>query len=415
MANVSGGRLTAAISAAGGLGMLGAGSMVSADWIRTEGAVAAAGGKPYGIGLMAWSVADHPEHLEAVIELRPAFVSLSFGDLTPYVEPLQAAGIVVAMQAGTVADAREGIAAGVDAIVARGAEAGGHGRNVVGTLPLLQAILDLTDLPVLAAGGISGARGLAAVLAGRRGRWLDRYCVPHGRGGADARDVTAGLARSRRDRHRLRNGFRRRLPSRLAGRVRRPRSPQRLLRSLGRPGAGPQVRRRRPRRICRRNASRRPHRRVPVRRPGSRCPDRDDHRRCGPGRPRHLPHLPTKRYQPPLTSTHSTRTRCLRWHPSAGTCACPERQVMGAAGSGSTLSQGEAGRIWRPLPVARDTGEAVLAARKPLSVYASLFPVSGATSGAPLVGEPPAPRLPQPCHGTPVLKRFPELRLGRYR
>jgi nitronate monooxygenase len=173
MANVSGGRLTAAISAAGGLGMLGAGSAVSAEWIRTEGAVAALSGKPYGIGLMAWSVASHPEHLEAVLELKPALVSLSFGDLTPYVEPLQAAGIVVAMQAGTVADAREGIAAGADVIVARGAEAGGHGRNQVGTLPLLQAILDLTDLPVLAGGGISGARGLAAVLAaGAAGGWI---------------------------------------------------------------------------------------------------------------------------------------------------------------------------------------------------------------------------------------------------
>ncbi|MEU0093853.1 nitronate monooxygenase [Kribbella sp. NPDC006257] len=173
MANVSGGRLTAAISAAGGLGMLGAGSAVTADWIRTEGAVAAASGKPYGIGLMAWSVATHPEHLEAVLELRPALVSLSFGELTPYVEQLQAAGIVVAMQAGTVADAREGIAAGADVIVARGAEAGGHGRNQVGTLPLLQAILDLTDLPVLAAGGISGPRGLAAVLAaGAAGAWI---------------------------------------------------------------------------------------------------------------------------------------------------------------------------------------------------------------------------------------------------
>jgi nitronate monooxygenase len=173
MANVSGGRLTAAISAAGGLGMLGAGSAVTADWIRTEGAVAAASGKPYGIGLMAWSVATHPEHLEAVLELKPALVSLSFGELTPYVEQLQAAGIVAAMQAGTVADAREGIAAGADVIVARGAEAGGHGRNQVGTLPLLQAILDLTDLPVLAGGGISGPRGLAAVLAaGAAGAWI---------------------------------------------------------------------------------------------------------------------------------------------------------------------------------------------------------------------------------------------------
>jgi nitronate monooxygenase len=173
MANVSGGRLTGAISVAGGLGMLGAGSAVSAEWIRTEGAVAAATGKPYGVGLMAWSVKDHPDHLDAVLELKPALVSLSFGDYTPYVEPLRAAGIVVATQAGTVADAREAIAAGVDAIVVRGAEAGGHGRNEVATLPLLQAILDLTDLPVLAGGGISGARGLAAVLAaGAVGGWI---------------------------------------------------------------------------------------------------------------------------------------------------------------------------------------------------------------------------------------------------
>jgi nitronate monooxygenase len=173
MAFVSGGKLTAAVSAAGGLGMLGAGSAVSADWIRTEGAIAAASGKPYGVGLMAWSVKDHPEHLDAVLELKPALVSLSFGDYSPYVEPLRAAGIVVTTQAGTVADAREAIDAGVDAIVVRGAEAGGHGRNEVGTLPLLQAILDLTDLPVLAGGGISGPRGLAAVLAaGAAGGWI---------------------------------------------------------------------------------------------------------------------------------------------------------------------------------------------------------------------------------------------------
>lgn len=173
MANVSGGLLTGAISAAGGLGMLGAGSAVSAEWIRTEGAIAAQRGKPYGVGLMAWSVKDHLDHLDAVLDLKPALVSLSFGDYTPYVEPLQAAGIVVATQAGTVADAREAIAAGVDAIVVRGAEAGGHGRNEVATLPLLQAILDLTDLPVLAGGGISGPRGLAAVLAaGAAGGWI---------------------------------------------------------------------------------------------------------------------------------------------------------------------------------------------------------------------------------------------------
>jgi nitronate monooxygenase len=173
MAGASGGALTAAISAAGALGMLGAGSTVSADWIRQQGAVAAASGRPYGVGLMAWALADRPGQLEAVLDLRPALVSVSFGDYAPYVGKLQEAGIIVATQAGTLADAREAVAAGVDVLVARGAEGGGHGRNAVGTLPLLQAILDQVDIPVLAAGGISGDRGLAAVLAaGAAGGWI---------------------------------------------------------------------------------------------------------------------------------------------------------------------------------------------------------------------------------------------------
>jgi nitronate monooxygenase len=173
MAHVSGGELTAAISAAGGLGMLGAGSGQAPEWIREHGAVAAATGKPYGVGLMAWALPDRPAQLEAVLELRPALVSVSFGDFAPYVAPLKEAGIVVATQAGTVRDARAAAYAGVDVIVARGGEGGGHGRNSVATLPLLQAVLDAVDLPVLAAGGISGPRGLAAVLAaGAAGAWV---------------------------------------------------------------------------------------------------------------------------------------------------------------------------------------------------------------------------------------------------
>jgi len=172
MANVGGGELTAAVSAAGALGVLGAGSAQSADWIREHGAIAAAAGKPYGIGVMAWALPDRPEQVEAILELRPALVSVSFGDITPYVDPLRSAGIVVAAQAGTVADAVRAAEAGVDVVVARGGEGGGHGRDSVATLPLLQAVLEAVDLPVLAAGGISGPRGLAAVLAaGAAGAW----------------------------------------------------------------------------------------------------------------------------------------------------------------------------------------------------------------------------------------------------
>lgn len=173
MANVSGGALTAAVAEAGGLGLLGAGSGQSADWIREHGATAAASGKPYGVGLMAWALAGRPEQLDAVLELRPALVSVSFGDVRPYVAPLREAGITVAVQAGTVADARAAVDAGADVVVARGGEGGGHGRDKVATLPLLQAVLDAVEVPVLAAGGISGPRGLAAVLAaGAAGAWV---------------------------------------------------------------------------------------------------------------------------------------------------------------------------------------------------------------------------------------------------
>src|SRR5699024_6204281 len=111
--------------------------------------------------------------LDAAIAARPALVSVSFGDYRPYVGPLQEAGIAVATQVGDVAEAVEAARAGVDLVVARGAEAGGHGRNRVATLPLLQAVLDAVDRPVLAAGGISTGRGLAAVLAaGAAGAWV---------------------------------------------------------------------------------------------------------------------------------------------------------------------------------------------------------------------------------------------------
>jgi nitronate monooxygenase len=69
--------------------------------------------------------------------------------------------------------ARRAADAGVDVLVARGAEGGGHGEPKVGTLPLLEAVLDAVSVPVLAAGGISSARGLAAVLAaGASAAWM---------------------------------------------------------------------------------------------------------------------------------------------------------------------------------------------------------------------------------------------------
>ncbi|WP_344887224.1 nitronate monooxygenase, partial [Nonomuraea antimicrobica] len=161
MAGVGDGRLAAAVSAAGALGMFGPPPTATAAWIAQQAGVAAAGGRPYGIGLMAWALRDNPAQLDAVLEARPALVSVSFGDFAPYVEPLRRAGITVAVQAGTTQEARQAERAGADVVVARGGEGGGHGRDEVATLPLLQGVLAAVNVPVLAAGGLAGARGLA--------------------------------------------------------------------------------------------------------------------------------------------------------------------------------------------------------------------------------------------------------------
>jgi nitronate monooxygenase len=173
MGGVSGGALAAAVSRAGALGMVGVGAKSTPDWVTQECRVAAESGAAYGVGLQAWSLASNPGPLEAVLAARPALVSVSYGPYEQYLPALQAAGLPVATTVGNLAEALAAEAAGVDVIVARGSEGGGHGRDQVGTLPLLQSVLDAVSVPVLAAGGIGSARGLAAVLAaGAAGAWV---------------------------------------------------------------------------------------------------------------------------------------------------------------------------------------------------------------------------------------------------
>ena len=172
MAGVSGGALAAAVSAAGGLGLVGF-AAGPADQLRDECAVAASSGRPFGVGLLAWLLPRDESLLDVALDAGAALVSVSYGDYEPYVERVKAAGAVVATQVGTLDDVTRAVEAGVDLVVARGGEGGGHGRDAVATLPLLQAVLESTDLPVLAAGGIATARGLAAVLAaGAAGAWV---------------------------------------------------------------------------------------------------------------------------------------------------------------------------------------------------------------------------------------------------
>lgn len=172
MARVSEGAMAAAVSGAGALGMVGVGPTATAAWIAEQASVAAASGRPYGIGLMAWVLPDNPDQLTAAIETDAALVSVSFGPFEEPVRRLKEAGKLVTTQVGNLHEARRAERAGVDFVVARGAEGGGHGRNEIATLPLLQIVLDSVAVPVVAAGGIASARGLAAVLAaGAAGAW----------------------------------------------------------------------------------------------------------------------------------------------------------------------------------------------------------------------------------------------------
>lgn len=173
MAGAAGGRLAAAVSSAGGLGMVGFGGDASAESIDRELAIATESGRPWGVGLMAWTLADNPDPLHRALRHRPALVSISFGDPRWALDLVKEAGAVSAMQVGSQTELIQALEYDTDIIVVRGAEGGGHGRNDVGTLPLLQLAVQNTSKPVLAAGGIATANGVAAVLAaGAAGAWI---------------------------------------------------------------------------------------------------------------------------------------------------------------------------------------------------------------------------------------------------
>jgi nitronate monooxygenase len=173
MGGAAGGLLAAAVSRAGGLGMIGMGSSATADVLRRELAILGDLDAPFGIGLVHWVMRDDPELFDVALAARPALLSVSFGDDWSWVRRAHDAGVPVVTQIADPRAALRAADAGVDVLVARGAEGGGHGEPAMGTLPLLAEVLDAVDVPVLAAGGISSARGLAAVLAaGASGGWL---------------------------------------------------------------------------------------------------------------------------------------------------------------------------------------------------------------------------------------------------
>src|SRR3712207_775304 len=162
MGAVAGGRLAAAVSNAGALGLVG-GGYGDPDWMRAELSLAREGtARPWGVGLITWHATQ--EAVELALGYEPHAFMLSFGDPGPFVPAIEEAGCALICQVQSVEDAHAAKAAGADIIVAQGTEAGGHGAQR-STLPLVPAVVDaVVPTPVLAAGGITDGRGLAAAL-----------------------------------------------------------------------------------------------------------------------------------------------------------------------------------------------------------------------------------------------------------
>lgn len=165
MGFASGGKLAAAVTNAGGLGLIG-GGYGDGDWIDSE--FRAAGNASVGCGFITWSMARNPEVLDRALGHKPRAVMLSFGDPRPFAVRIKEAGALLICQVQTRADAEAAIGAEADIIVAQGAEAGGHGEKRA-TMTLVPEVADMLaarapDTLLCAAGGIADGRGLAAAL-----------------------------------------------------------------------------------------------------------------------------------------------------------------------------------------------------------------------------------------------------------
>lgn len=152
--------------------MLGVAFAQPAARLLEEAAACSEQGVRFGIGLMSWAAAQRPELLDAAIRAQPFLIALSFGDISAQAARVRGAGIELAAQVQDLRSALAAEEAGATLLVAQGTEAGGH-TGAVGTLPLLQEVLEAVRVPVVAAGGVGTGRGLAAVLAaGAAGAWI---------------------------------------------------------------------------------------------------------------------------------------------------------------------------------------------------------------------------------------------------
>ncbi len=177
----TGANLVSAVSNAGGLGLLGAGSMYPDQLEEEIKNCLKLTDKPFGVNLPLL-YPNIEEHLNLIEKYRIPVVFTSAGSPKKYTERLKSSGIKVAHVVSSSSFALKSQEAGVDAVVAEGFEAGGHnGREETTTLCLIPSVVETVSIPVIAAGGIScGKSMLAAMSLGAQGVQMgSRFVMTH--------------------------------------------------------------------------------------------------------------------------------------------------------------------------------------------------------------------------------------------
>ncbi len=185
--------LAIAVARAGGHGMLAALTTPLGELEASLGELAGAAGTAWGVNVV---VPMTPRESVELAAERAPLLDFHQGDPDPaLVELAHAGGALASWQVGTAREAREAQEAGCDLVVAQGIEAAGYTRGRAGTMALLQEVLESVRIPVLAAGGIGTARGVAAALAaGAAGVRVGTRFLAAREAGADRRYVDALIA-----------------------------------------------------------------------------------------------------------------------------------------------------------------------------------------------------------------------------
>ena len=174
MTNHSGGRLAAGVSLAGGLGSFGGINPAGPDWVREQVRyIRSQTDKPFAVGFITQFIPDSLQSFEAALDEKVPVIAFSFADPQPWLTRAKEAGAITVCQVQTLEGATEAVAAGTDVLVVQGNAAGGH-TGTMNLLPFLGRVLEqYPQVPVMASGGISSGRTLAAVLAaGAEGAWM---------------------------------------------------------------------------------------------------------------------------------------------------------------------------------------------------------------------------------------------------